>query len=103
MPASKTTATRTSAASKAQDDVRRLDQISETLELAQKDVSAIGASLGTGARELRRDVAKLLRDAHRDVGKLRRSLQRDLDRLQKDLTKTPARRRSNVRQGAGRS
>jgi hypothetical protein len=57
----------------------------QSLEAAQKDLASIGGSLGTGARDLRRDVNRMLRDARRDVLKMRRSVQRDLVRLQKDL------------------
>ena len=68
------------ARARAQDDARRLEHV------------------GTGVRDLRRDVNRLLRDARRDLVKMRRALQRDLDRLQKDLTtaataKPPATRR----------
>jgi Ala-tRNA(Pro) deacylase len=82
----------------AEDDARRLDHITEGLETVQKDLAALGGSLGAGAKDLRRDVTGLLRDAHRDLNKMRRAVQRDLDRLQSDLTRVatgkvpPARR-----------
>jgi hypothetical protein len=78
----------TTAATRArrEDDARRLDRLTKSLEAAQEDLSAIGGSVGTGVRDLRRDVAKLLRDARRDLIKMRRAVQRDLDRLQRDLT-----------------
>lgn len=74
------------AHARAEDDARRLERITQTLEVAQKDLAAIGGSVGTGVRDLRRDVTKLLRDARRDLGRMRRAIQRDLDRLQKDVT-----------------
>jgi hypothetical protein len=90
MPAAKKSVTRSGATaptrSSAEDDVRRLDRINASLEVAQKDLAAIGGSVGTGMRDLRRDVNKLLRDARRDLLKMRRALQRDVTRLQRDLT-----------------
>ncbi|HTT27402.1 MAG TPA: hypothetical protein VMG37_03260 [Solirubrobacteraceae bacterium] len=74
------------ARDRAEEDARRLDHVSASLEAAQKDLAAIGGSLGTGVRDLRRDVDKLLRDARRDLVKMRRAVQRDLERLQRDLT-----------------
>jgi hypothetical protein len=74
------------ARSRAEDDARRLERVSASLEVAQKDLAAIGGSLGTGVRDLRRDVNRLLRDARRDLIKMRRAVQRDLERLQRDLT-----------------
>jgi chromosome segregation ATPase len=94
MPATKKPAARprVSAAvrARAEDDAHRLERISQTLEAAQKDLASIGGSVGTGVRDLRRDVNRLLRDARRDLGKMRRSVQRDLERLQKDLTSAAA-------------
>lgn len=90
MPATQKAARRprTTAAphTRGEDDVRRLDHITKSLESAQKDLASIGGSVGTGVRDLRRDVTKLLREARRDLIKMRRAVQRDLDRLQKDLT-----------------
>jgi hypothetical protein len=71
---------------RAHEDAQRLDRITQTLEVAQKDLASIGGSVGTGVRDLRRDVTKLLRDARRDLTKMRRAIERDLDRLQKDLS-----------------
>ncbi len=88
MPATKKPATqpRVTAAARAQEDARRLDHINASLEAAQKDLAAIGGSLGTGVRDLQRDVSKLLRDARRDLLKMRRAVLRDVERLQRDLT-----------------
>ena len=89
MPATKKTATRphatAAACSRAEDDARRLERVSASLEAAQKDLTAIGGSLGTGVRDLRRDVNRLLHDASRDLLKMRRAVQRDIERLQRDL------------------
>ena len=56
------------------------------LVAAQKDLTAIGGALGTGVRDLGRDVNRLVHDARRDLDKMRRSMQGELHRLQKDLT-----------------
>ena len=82
---------------RAEDDTRRLDRISQTLATAQKDLAAIGGSVGTGVRDLRRNVNRLLRDARRDLGKMRRAVQRDLERLQRDLTTAPSAKPTRVR------
>jgi len=93
----------TAAKTRVEDDDRRLEHAMQSLESAQKDLASIGGSLGTGVRDLRRDVNRMLRDAQRDVRKMRRSLQRDLVRLQKDLTSAatpkpaPARRATTTR------
>lgn len=68
------------------DTTHRLDHISASLEVVQRDLAAIGGSLGAGARDLRRDVSGLLHDASRDLMKMRRAVERDLARLQSDLT-----------------
>jgi Ala-tRNA(Pro) deacylase len=90
------------AHAQAEEDARRLEHITQSLEAVQKDLASLGGSLGTGVRDLRRDVNRLLRDARRDLLKMRRAMQRDLDRLQKDLTtaamaKPPAPRRPAAR------
>jgi hypothetical protein len=90
MPATEKPANRThatlAARSRAEDDARRLERVSASLEAAQKDLTAIGGSLGTGMRDLGRDVNRLLHDARRDLLKMRRAMQRDIERLQRDLT-----------------
>lgn len=90
MPTAQKSASRSRATvarrAQAEDSVQRLERVTNALESAQKDLSSIGGSLGTGVRDLRRDVTKLLKDARRDLAKMRRAIERDLDRLQKDLT-----------------
>jgi ABC-type transporter Mla subunit MlaD len=65
---------------------RAIDRITKSLEASQKDLAAIGGSLGTGASDLRKDVARLLRDARRDLTKMRNTVRRDVERLQKDVS-----------------
>jgi ABC-type transporter Mla subunit MlaD len=85
---------------RAQDEARRLDRITHTLEVAQKDLGSIGGSVGTGVRDLRRDVTKLLRDARRDLTKMRRAIERDLDRFQKDLSPSASSSTGRARAGS---
>jgi hypothetical protein len=70
----------------ARDDAQKLERVTRSLKVAQKDLASVGDSVGTGVRDLRRDATKLLRDARRDLTKMSRAIQRDLDRFQKDLT-----------------
>ena len=112
MPATKKTTREADAAAavrvQAKEDARRLDHISASLEAAQKDLAAMGGSLGTGMRDLQRDVNRLLHDARRDLLKMRRAVQGDMERLQRDLTavataKPPASRPAHtVRRRAAR-
>jgi hypothetical protein len=74
------------ARARCEADGRVIDRIADSLDVAQRDLKALSGSLGSGAGDLRKDVARLLRDARRDVTKLSKSVRRDLERLQRDLT-----------------
>jgi hypothetical protein len=65
---------------------RAIGRIVKSLDAAQKDLAAVGGSLGTGAGDLRKDVARMLRDARRDVTKMSKTVSRDLERLRKDVS-----------------
>lgn len=84
---------------------RTIDRVAKSLEAAQSDLSALRGTLGTGAGDLRKDVAKLLKDARRDVGKLGKAVRQDLDRVKKDLAaaspRTSGRTRRATRSTAG--
>jgi ABC-type transporter Mla subunit MlaD len=84
---------------------RAIGRISKSLEAAQKDLTAIGTSVGTGASDLRKDVAKLLRDTRREVTKMSKTVRRDLDRLQKDVSTAskPKARRAQPRKAKAKS
>lgn len=84
-----TTRATESAKAKTENNARVIERVAQTLEAAQEDLASIGGSLGAGARDLRKDVERMLRDARRDLKKMSKALQRDLEQLQKDLTKTP--------------
>lgn len=55
------------AHARAEDEARRIEHVQISLEAIQKDLASIGGTLGTGARDLRRDAMRLLRDARRDL------------------------------------
>lgn len=93
------------ARTRAQADDSRLERISHTLESAQQDLAQIGGTVGTGVKDLRRDVDRLLRDARRDLTKMRRAIQRDVTRLQKDLVPSASKpaRSSRSKVAAGKA
>jgi Skp family chaperone for outer membrane proteins len=72
---------------KAENDARIIDHVSQALDAAQDDLASIGSTLGAGARDLGKDVQRLLQEARRDVKKMRGALQGDLQQLQRDLTR----------------
>ena len=91
-PAKPSARPRATAAARArfEKNHRTIGRIAKSLDTAQKDLAGIGGS------DLRKDVAKRLRDARRDVTKMSNAVRRDLERLQKDLSaasKTKPRRR----------
>ena len=67
-----------------------LSRLQSSLEVAQADLASLRGSLGAGARDLRRDLARLLRDARADVTKMSRLVLRDLERLQRDVSAAAA-------------
>jgi gas vesicle protein len=94
---------------------RAITRIKGQLEMIQKEMPAIRGSVGTGGRDIRKDVSKMLREVRRDVEKMNKAVRRDLERLQKELASTakahpsgarrraapPGRRTSTRRRGAG--
>lgn len=104
-PASKPQAATASARASCEEDGRVLDRIADSLDVAQRDLKALSGSLGSGAGDLRKDLAKLLRDARRDVTKMGKSVRRDLERLQRDLggaSGKPQRNGGGARRPAGK-
>lgn len=73
---------------RAEDEARRIEHVQRSLGAIQKDLASIGGSVGTGARDLRRDAMGLVHGVRRDLVKMRKAVERDLDRLQKDLIAT---------------
>jgi len=67
---------------------RVIGRVKDALDRTQKEMTAIRGSIGTGGKDLRKDVSKMLRDVRRDVEKMNRTVVRDLERVQKDLSAT---------------
>lgn len=88
----KTAATTTKAAEAAkarcEQNAEAIDRITHSIDVAQSDLTLLRGSIGTGMRDLRRDLSKLLRDARRDVTKMGVSTKKDIERLQKDLSRS---------------
>jgi hypothetical protein len=63
-----------------------VDRVKKALDTTQKEIAAIRGTLGTGRKDLRKDAAKLLREAGREVEKMNKAVLGDLERLQKELT-----------------
>jgi hypothetical protein len=81
-PAS-TTARRDRARIEESDRVIR--RIGDSLDGALKDLPKVGGSVGAGVGDLRKDLAKLLRDARRYATKMSSATRKDLEKLQKDM------------------
>jgi hypothetical protein len=64
---------------------RVIRRISDSLDVAQADLTKLGGSLGAGAGDLRRDLARLLRDARRHAASMGKATGKDLERLQRDI------------------
>ena len=64
---------------------RVIRRISDSLDVAQADLTKLGGNLGAGAGDLRRDLARLLRDSRRHAGRIGKATARDLERLQRDM------------------
>jgi len=60
-------------------------RIKQALDVTQKEITTIRGNLGAGRGDLRKDAAKLLRDARREVEKMNKAVVGDLDRLRKEL------------------
>ncbi len=69
----------------AKETDRLIHRIEKSLEVAQADLAKLGGSLGTGVGDLRRNLARLLRDARRDATKMSKATRKDLERLQTDM------------------
>jgi len=64
---------------------RVIRRISDSLDVAQADLTKLGGSVGAGAGDLRRDLARLLRDARRHAARMGKATGKDLERLQRDM------------------
>ena len=87
-PAAKATGRggRTSAARTRHESNRRaIDRVKKALDATQKEIGAIRGTLGAGRKDLRKEVAKRLREARRDVDKMNKAVVGELERIQKEL------------------
>jgi hypothetical protein len=64
---------------------RVIRRISDSLDVAQADLTKLGGSVGAGAGDLRRDLARLLRDARRHAARMGKATGKDLEKLQRDM------------------
>jgi ABC-type transporter Mla subunit MlaD len=105
MPAAKTARApraTTAARDRATQTADAVSRLQRSIEAAQEDLAALRGSLGAGAGDLRRDLARLLRDARRDVTKMGRLVRRDLERLQQDVSAAAAGKAAPARRSATR-
>jgi hypothetical protein len=82
---------------------RAITRIKGQLEMVQKEMTAVRGSMGTGGRDIRKDVSKMLREVRRDVEKMNKAVRRDLERLQKELGSTAKARSGGARRKAASS
>ena len=83
---------------------RVIRRISDSLDVAQADLSKLGGSVGAGAAGLRRDLARLLRDASSHAARMGKATGKDLERLQRDMraaAKPKARAAAKAKASAG--
>ncbi len=97
-PASRGTA---GARKRFEDNDRVIRRITKSLDVALDDLAKVGGSVGAGAGDLRRDLAKMLRDTRRHATKMGNATRKDLERLQKDMA--AAAKSSSKRGGARKS
>jgi hypothetical protein len=93
----------TAAHARGVQNERAITRIKRQLETIQKEMTAIRGSVGTGRRDIRKDVSKMLREIRRDVEKMNKAVGRDLERLQKELASTAKARPSGPRRKAASS
>jgi hypothetical protein len=75
----------TAARTRHESNRRAIDRVKKALETTQKEIGAIRGTLGAGRKDLRKDVAKRLREARRDVDKMNKAVLGELERVQKEL------------------
>jgi hypothetical protein len=90
----------TEARKRCEQNGRAIDRLAKSLEAAQAELTALRSTMGSGAGDLRKDLARLLRDARRDVGKLGKTVRRDLERIQNDLVSATSKSSSRTRRAA---
>jgi vacuolar-type H+-ATPase subunit H len=74
-----------SARKRIEENDRVIRRITNSLDVALKELPKVGGNVGAGVGELRKDLSKLLRDAHRHATKMSSATRKDLEKLQKDM------------------
>jgi hypothetical protein len=87
-PARQTSRAPGHAHARCKENDRLITRITDSLDVAQADLSKLGGSLEAGVGELRRDLSRLLRDARRNATKMGKATRKELERLQKDMIAT---------------
>src|ERR1700716_3035495 len=64
---------------------RVIRRITDSLDVALKDLPKVGGNVGAGVGELRKDLSKLPRDARKHATKMSTATRKDLEKLQKDM------------------
>jgi hypothetical protein len=106
-PARKASTKKTRPASRPADRLRArhkendrvIRRITDSLDVAMKDLPKIAGNVGAGVGDLRKDLAKLLRDARRHATKMSSATRKELERLQKDMASAA---KSSPARSAGR-
>jgi len=81
---------------------RVIRRISDSLDVALKDLPKVGGNVGAGVGELRKDLSKLLRDARSHATKMSKATRKDLEKLQKDMMAAAKSKPSKPSRGAAR-
>jgi ABC-type transporter Mla subunit MlaD len=109
--ARKTTARKTTARKPAKSatrprhsqNTRALERVNKSLDAAAEALKAVSGDAGAGARELRRDLTKMLKDARRDATRMSKSMRKELEQLQRAVTTSRPAKRKPARRAPARA
>jgi vacuolar-type H+-ATPase subunit H len=90
------------ARKRIEENDRVIRRISNSLDVALKDLPKVGGNVGAGVGELRKDLSKLLRDARSHATKMSNATRKDLEKLQKDMMAAAKSKPSKPSRGAVR-
>jgi hypothetical protein len=90
------------ARKRIEENDRVIRRISNSLDVALKDLPKVGGNVGAGVGELRKDLSKLLRDARSHATKMSNATRKDLEKLQKDMMAAAKSKPSKPSRGAAR-
>src|SRR4051794_23111267 len=66
-----------------------VERLNDSLEAAQKAATSLRDDIGSGGRDLLRDVERMISATRRDAAKLGQSVRDDLSELHKSIVKQP--------------